>query len=157
MQHTWTGPPFSLSLSLSLSFFSCCRELSGAARPKSTGRKTSRFLALLCSALLGRLFMERIHPSFCTLRVRAMRVGILGREGWKRGNGPPPAPPPSPSLFPKHVGVDGGGTEGRLRPFEIRGSWVRSDAQHNTHSWTLVGARTGAWWGRGEEKNKHCF
>lgn len=41
-------------------------------------------------ALLWWLFMERIHPSFCALRAGAMRVGILGSEGSKRGNNPLP-------------------------------------------------------------------
>lgn len=52
------------------------------------GEKNIVVLALLCW-----LFMERIHPSFCALRAGAMRVGILGTEGSKRGNNPPPFPP----------------------------------------------------------------
>lgn len=48
------------------------------------GEKNKVVLALLCW-----LFMERIHPSFCALRAGAMRVGILGSEGSKRGNNPP--------------------------------------------------------------------
>lgn len=53
-------------------------------------------------ALLWWLFMERIHPSFCALRAGAMRVGILGIEGSKRGNA---ATKPRPPF--QHVG--GGG------------------------------------------------
>lgn len=70
-------------------------------------------LALLCW-----LFMERIHPSFCALRAGAMRVGILGSEGYKRGNDPL-----------QHVG----GRWGPLVPqaFEIRCSRVHS----STHTW----------------------
>lgn len=45
------------------------------------GEKNIVVLALLCW-----LFMERIHPSLCALRAGAMRVGILGSEGSKRGN-----------------------------------------------------------------------
>lgn len=63
------------------------------------GEKNIVVLALLCW-----LFMERIHPSFCALRAGAMRVGILGSEGSKRGNNSPQRVsgwrgPPMPPAF----------------------------------------------------------
>lgn len=62
-----------------------CSEWAVRSSETKHGEKNIVVLALLCW-----LFMERIHPSFCALRVRAMRVGILGSGGSKRGNKPPP-------------------------------------------------------------------
>lgn len=58
-----------------------------AVRSSETKHREKNMVVL---ALLCWLFMERIHPSFCALWVRAMRVGILGSGGSKRGSTPHP-------------------------------------------------------------------